>query len=66
MIEKAYKIKYGDKWVEIIRMLGNYDYKLHDNIEDVKLMTLNQAMAAKGLLSGDFKLNIDKIEVIKC
>ena len=65
MVEKAYKLKYDDKWVEIIKILGGYDYKLHDSMDDVKMMTLNQAIAAKGLISGDFNLDIDKIEVIK-
>ena len=63
---KGYRIKYHDKWIEIIRMLGRYHYVLHDDYRELDVMTKKAAMAGVSLVCEDNEeLNYDEIELVK-
>lgn len=65
MDNQGYRIKYKDKWMEIIRILGRYDFKLHDDYSEINVLTKKAAMAGISLVCEDNEgINIDDIQLV--
>lgn len=66
MKDKLYRLKYKDKWLEVIRVTGTYEYKAYDDKNDVKGVSHVKALAGRAAICDNCPdLDFDLIEIVE-